>query len=661
LLPEQEEDMNTDARAAKKLTNGWKHHALPWVVYREQIGIITTQIRDLANKQDLLSQNSGQLQRIRKIIIDDLHTGLKEIELLKKIASEAHLFIKEHTTEARNRIPVYLENQENQISQHKYGKRFNLALDKGLELLAEETQVPVAVSGAALQVKDINLRRYISRWLDSETLPLLYEVWEITTNIRNNLKMALINIRNRAILLNSENSESPDNGLIGDDLRQPLVSFLSRTKELEKELEKLHELIASRLDENFRLAEVFNEQKFFLEVPLQSTINQFRNNQNEVLIGLRRWWQQQRYRLRKWLSNVQAEDALSISEKVVRYIENHAPPSNNQAYTSIFLTKGYIGESFWVGRKSELHRVANLIKQWRKGYRGTVLLRGDRFSGKSLFGDLVSNRHFPNNTIRLVPNSIINLQGRTFETNFDLGEALEFISKYRFDQPPLVWLDDLELWHDPASFSIHRNTSKLLEHMDHHAGTIFYLVAAGNPLVDLLEQHHKFSQHIQATIRLDSMSQEHVQQAILIRHGATHKELVNKDGEVLEPSDFSNAVSRVYRPSGGNIGEALNLWAYHTQRRNEDQVSQERNSFQQLPNFITADQALVLRTLLLEKRTNEYRLRKRFGPAFRPRYAEALLRMLSVGIVIRQLDGWLEINDAAVNDVVRQLKNQQYL
>jgi hypothetical protein len=660
LLPDLEEEYAADPKMTAKMIDTWKHQALPWPVYREQIGTITTQIRDLAAKQDLLVQNSTALQKIKKIILGDIEAGLNEVEQLKTIAKEAHTYIEENATDARSRIPTYLENQEAQISQQKLGKRFNLALEKGLEALAGETPVPVAVTGTALQVKEINFRRYISRWLDSETLPLLYEVWELTTNIRNNLKMALINIRNRAILLNNEHSESPEKGLIGDNLCQPLQSFLLQTNDREKELKKLYELISSRLDEHFKLSNVFHKSNFFLEVPLQSTLNQFRNNQNQLLLNLNRWWNKQQQRVQRWLSSVQAEDALSLSEKVVRYIEHHIPPANNYAYTSIFLTKGYIGESFWVGRKAELQRVATLIKHWRKGYRGTVLLRGDRFSGKSLFGDLVSNRYFPNETIRLLPNAIINLHGRTYETSFDLGAALEFISKYRFDQPPLIWLDDLELWHDP-SCTIHQNTRALLRHMDHHANSIFYLIAAGNPLCNYLESNHELNKHFQAILSLDSMSQEEIQQAILIRHGATHKDLVTKEGEALEPSDFQQAVSRIYRASGGNIGEALNLWAYQTQRRNEDQVYQIKNGFFQLPNFIEADQAILLRTLLLEKRTTEYRLRKRFGPAFSPRFAEALLRLQSVGLLTRHLDGWLEINEAAANSIIRQLKNKQYL
>ncbi|WP_367388501.1 ATP-binding protein [Lewinella sp. LCG006] len=660
LLPELEAEYSGDPKMATKMMDTWKHQALPWPVYREQIGTITTQIRDLAAKQDLLGQNSTALQKIKKIILSDIDAGLTEIDQLKTIAKEANAYIEENASDARSRIPAYLENQEAQISQQKLGKRFNLALEKGLEALAGETVVPVAVVGAALQVKEINFRRYISRWLDSETLPLLYEVWELTTNIRNNLKMALINIRNRTILLNNENNESPDKGLIGENLCQPLQSFLLQTTDREKELHKLHELIRSRLDEHFRLSKVFQQSNFFLEVPLQSTINQFRNNQNQLLLNLNRWWNTQRQRVRRWLSSVQAEDALSLSEKVVRYIEHHVPPSNNQAYTSIFLTKGYIGESFWVGRKSELQRLATLIKHWRKGYRGSVLLRGDRFTGKSLFGDLVSNRYFPNETIRLIPNAVLHLHNRTFETSFDLGAALDFISKYRFDQPPLIWLDDLELWHDP-SCTIHQNTRALLRHMDHHANSIFYMVAAGNPLCNYLESNHQLNKHFQAILPLDSMSQEEVQQAILIRHGATHKELVTKEGQALDPSAFEQAVSRVYRASGGNIGEALNLWAYQTQRRNEEQVYQTKTNFFQLPNFIESDQAILLRTLLLEKRTTEYRLRKRFGPAFSPRYAEALLRLQGLGLLTRHLDGWLELNEAAANSVIRQLKNKQYL
>lgn len=659
-LPELQNKFKAAPGNAQNQLEDWGHEALPWKVYEEHLQTINAQLDDLCTNQRVLHGNSEQLKQLRKTIFGNIHQGLEELRELQEVAKKAIAYIADNSADHQGRIPVHLENQEQQLPRTNYGKVFNKQLEKGLEGLSGEMQVPVATQGAIIQVKEVDFRGYISRWLDSEVLPLLYEIWEMSTNIRNNLKMALINIRNRAILLNNERAETGERNKLEDDLAQPLHSFIQQTTDRLGELEELHQLIHHRMDENFRLSSVFRQQEFFLSVPLQSTINQFRNNQNQLLIQFQRWWQRGRKRIQRWLTDVQTEDAMSVSEKIVRFVESRNIAEENQAYTSIFLTSGYIGESFWVGRKAELRRVSKVLASWKRGYRGTILLTGDRFCGKSLFGDLVSNRHFPNHTVRLSPNSTIQFQGRTFSTTYDLEEALNFVSKYRLEHPPLIWLDDLELWHSPE-YTISRNVKRLGQHMDHHATRIFYLVSMGNVLRQQLEQTKQFSRHFQAIIPLDQMNQEEIYQAILIRHGATHKELVHTDETRVETKEFQEQTSRIYRAANGNIGEALNIWAIGMSVVDNDKVVHSRRALHVLPNFIDPDQALILRTIMLEKRTNEYRLRKRFGPAFNPRYAEALLRLLSVGLIIRHLDGWLEIDESAVNSLTRQLRSKQYI
>jgi hypothetical protein len=634
---------------------------LPWPVYRKQFITLEKQLEELWGQYKSLKTNSDAIQALTNVVFDTIHDCLREIQEHKNLAKQGATFIVDNIAENKSKIPGFIEQQEGKIHQKKHSKSLKPELERQLKKLSGLSSVPVAATSTTIRTKEIDFKRYLSRWLDSEILPLLYEVWELTINIRNNLKMAFINIRNRAILLNNDNVEqSEQSGIKHDDLAQPLNSFGLQTQIREKELIEIHQLIQQRLNHNFKLTTVFRQDEFFLSVPLQSTINQFRSNQNQFLKQLKKWWSLQRKNFQKWLSSVQEEDALSISEKVVRYVESRKPQTKNQAYTSIFLTKGYIGESFWVGRKSELKRIANLIEQWKLGYRGAVLLTGNRFSGKSLLGDLISNNHFPNNTVRLLPNSSLKFNGRTFKTTYNLQEALNFVSKYTPTAGALIWLDDLELWQD-TNYTLSENINNLKQHIDRYSNRIFYQLSLNKSLLRQLDKSHAFSKHFQSTIILDNMSQEDIRNAILIRHGATHKELVDEALKPLKPEAFQQLISRTYRASGGNIGEALNLWACAIQIVGNDEVRQESEGFYALPNFIDADQAILLRSLLFEKRTNEYNLRKLLGPAFQHRYVSILQRMLSVGILERHIDGWLEISDAAVNDINQHLIKKGYL
>ena len=61
----------------------------------------------------------------------------------------------------------------------------------------------------------------------------------------------------------------------------------------------------------------------------------------------------------------------------------------------MFLTEGWISDSFSVPRTEESARIATLVENWRLGFRGGVMLTGKRFAGKTLFGEVISQQHFP--------------------------------------------------------------------------------------------------------------------------------------------------------------------------------------------------------------------------------------------------------------------------
>ena len=75
-----------------------------------------------------------------------------------------------------------------------------------------------------------------------------------------------------------------------------------------------------------------------------------------------------------------------------------------------------------------------------------------------------------------------------------------------------------------------------------------------------------------------------------------------------------------------------------------------------LPYFLNTDTALILTTILKYKRSNEYNLRKLFGPMFPQQYATIVKRLISMGILKRQLDGWLEIEELIVNDLKEMIE-----
>lgn len=637
----------------------WKLQANPWATYREQLQQLPQQTKLLWHQGEKLEAMVESFEEIRDFVNQTVALCEKEIEKIKNTANQIIDYISEHIGDKAGKVAVHLEDVEAGIRTLNHNKVFGLGLEAKLDSLMERMQVYVDTNEGLLQFKEINFKKSVRQWLDSEILPLLYEVWELTESVTNGIKMSLLNIRNRAILLSNESKEGKLLEVKKEEFSQPLNAFLKKTTAWEQDLFSLDSLIKERLKETFRIGNVYKNDSF-LPIALQSTINQLKINQNEWLVKAQSWIKEQIGTVRQLKTSIEGERLLSTSEKIVRYVQSRTADSANNQYSSIFLTKGYIGESFWVGRKTELQHVESLIEQWKLGFRGAVILSGQRFSGKSLFGELVANQYFTENSIRLLPNSVIQVKGRKLSVGYDLGEALEFVKNYTLNDFPLVWIDDLELWASPT-VSLSENVRELRKCIDSYSGRIFFVVSMSNWLKAHLNKIYNLNKVFQASINLDKMSLEEVRQAILIRHGATHKVLVNKDGDELTPQQFKKMTNRIYKDTEGNVGDALNQWSFSTRKLDGERVVHEYTTPYTLPDFLNPDTTILLAAIMIEKRTNEYRLRKLFGEPFKEKYISILQRLISVGLLTRHLDAWLEINEAAANDIGRLLEEKGHL
>lgn len=632
----------------------------PWPIYREQFQQLAEQCPKILEAHQHLQQASGSIDQIRQQLMDLMAEFQEEIERLFQLSEQARRFVEDQISDRPGRIIPQLESMEEQFLVHDHLMAFTLAKDDQLSELGTKAMVPIDSRNGTVYYRDVNFKRQVDLWLDAEILPLLSEIEEWIDQLSERARMSLLNIRNRVTLLMSDQTDSKNINGNDEGISQPLLNF-QKMVQLEKEnVGEMVEQIQSRIEDQFRVSSLYQLDKDFLSIPLQSTINQFKLNQNALLTRGRNWINRQLTKVRELISSVETEERLSISEKVVRYIQHRTADDDNQQYSGLFLTRGYIGESFWVGRQLELARMEKMVEQWKKGFRGAVLLSGQRFAGKTLFGELIANRYFPDATVALRPNEEIELAGRRFVTGVNLEEAMGFVLKYRMRSQSLIWIDDLSLW-SSRDQPLGENIRYLCKTIDDYSSKVFFLVSISNWLKYHLDLIYGIDKIFQAEINLDQMRLEDIQQAILIRHGATHKALVNEEREVIGPQSFRRIVRRIYKEAGGNIGEALLYWSHITHRLDDEQVCYQQRPIPHLPEFIHPDNAILLTTLMMEKQTNDYELRKLFGPSFRRKYGGVLQRMVNLGLLERHSNGVLEINPLVANEVGRQLHQKRYL
>ena len=654
--------LQRDERQRRRQLRTWKLQHNPWPVYRHQLDQLAGQAERLAEEYTLLEEEQQHFAKLRQLLEDAIDASKDTMDRAERRAAEITAFITtgDQELERPGQVAAKLDDYISEENLQPRLDRYTNAITAATARLHEEQRVTVASDEGLLRYKEVNFRRSTDQWISAEVMPLLYELWEISEQVSNGLNVAMVNVRNRALLLSNEVKAGNEITFTNTSLAQPFAAFGERSAQRREEYAQLRERLERKIEQDLQLTSVYRAEPGFLPLPLQTGINAFTRRQGRWVTSVRDWLAEHVTGLNKLLGDAAREDRLSVSERTVRVIRQRSVSPDNAAYTNILMTKGYIGESFLVGREAETAHVGQLVDSWRQGYRGAVVLTGNRLAGKTLFGELVTNRFFAGNTIRLRPHGTLTVQGRRTKTSGNLREALAFVEKYTVQARPLLWIDDLELWWDEGH-TLAANARALGEHIDDYSGRIFYLVSTSNAVYRHLERFMELDRVFQTEINLDDFTLADMQRAVLIRHGATHRQLVDAQGEPLSETAFGQLVRRIYRATEGNVGDTINRWAYFTERYDEERVYQPPGRRYNLPNFLSPDTATLLTTLLLEKRSRDYRLRKLFGPAYGERYNSILQRLIRIGMVTRNNDGSLEITESVVNEVGRMLDAEAYL
>lgn len=630
----------------------------PWLIYQEQINKLESQSHRILDQYEKLKKVDDHLSKLKSSLGELVDSYRIEISRIQQLGDQSVAEIETHLQTAPWKLVKILDDLDQQsMAAHLYNA-YTFMVDQICSEMVEEVEVPIQLINGQPEYKLINFREATRAWLDSEIQPHIIELQELLDTVGNSMKMTLVNVRNRLSLIANEQQETVS--VTPDELIRPIKSAKEIIDGRLTRLEGYEKNLKEELHQNLRINEIYDFDEEFLPLPQQYLVSQVRTEETPIVKTVKNWFLGKTNLLKGFLDNVAEEESLTQAEKIVRYVKGRSLPKDNHQYSNIFSARGFIGESFWVGRKSQLSHISQLIQDWRNGFRGSAIITGKRFTGRTAFGEIVASRFFPHKTVRLRPDMTVKINGRTFEAKDDLSETLEFIKKNTINNPHLVWIDDLELWQS-AQVTTSENIQALLRAIDELSGQLFFIVSMTNWFKAHYAQMTGLDRVFQAIINLDFMTEAEVKQAISIRHGATHKLLVDDEGEEVSQQRFGKMVQAVYRNASYNIGHSLNLWSYTIKRVNDQRVLHQPTPAYQLPDFINDDNAILLRSLLMIKRANEYRLRKILGASFTQKYRPIVQRLLRLGVLERHIDGMLEINESIVNDIAALLDHADYI
>ena len=620
----------------------------PWpTVYRSQIAILAPQSEGLVKQFKHLWNTSGVYVLVKsgfteafdkhKLALEKFKQGI--LHITNSLEFEDELEVADVVKQLTNLNELHLSHRSFQDMQKE--------LDADLKGLPGLEKYVIQTLGSKLSFEEIHLRERTRTWLDSEVLPLMNNFYATRANIKNQFNLSLSNIKNRL-------HQEKDNGI-----RYEKAELLIALNTFIKRLEKSEQQIAQMRKETISQLGAMNVHKIydgnFLNLSISSTLNQYNANSKERFDGIKKWIKNKGIFVKQFQDSVEEEERLSLSEKLVRVINARKPTEGSTHYTNMFMTKGYIGSSFMVGREEELKHIASIVKNWELGYRGSIMITGVRFSGKTLLAEVTAQRHFADKTIKLVAGKKLQVGGRHIVATYSLEQQLAFIEKYSLQDKVMVMIDDLQQWNN-EEFSLLQNVRAMAKMIDKHSSKIFFVVCLNNWLKERLQSALNLQSIFQAEINTDTLSFEELKRAILIRHSATHAELVDDDGEELSTKAVNKIIKNINYETRGNVGESFMRWAHDIHMYDDDSVRYTFTDYS-IPPFLNPSSSILLLTIITYGASNEYLLKRLFGPSFQEEYKPILQRMINVGVIQRTINGRLEIRPSIVNDIASLLEN----
>ena len=624
-----------------------RHHLSPWKVYQEQFNILLSQFSQIINTNKKTIKNIEIFNEIRNDTNSIIEKIGLESQVLLEISTNAIAVIKGN--ENSKEIVSWIEKSLTQISANdaKANVEFTTAIESKINNL-ESYAIPIGTNEGYLLEKKIDFNKSVKKWMDYNLLPLLSDVWEQNNSINNFIKHSLLNLKS-SLNLGKEN-----NNLIHLDTQ--IEAYKNTKNTLQENIERQNSIVAqikSLLVKEFLVCNSYNSNEF-LDVSIQNSLNQYTVETGNILVTIQKGFKNLIAKFNQSYDKVVLENPQANLEKAANCIAQRMFKEANAHYDTLFLNKKFIGDLFLVTRTQQENKLKDTVAQWNDGFNKSILVLGNNLSGKSTFLENTSDIFADQKILKLSPNDTITIEGRKLKTSNDLKDALNAVKNNSFSQKRILVIDDLELWRDDM-FSLLNNTRALINFIESESDNVLVIVSTNPSMCAHLNKRSNFSNAFSTHIDLNKSTLEEICKAVLVRHGATHRTLINSNNEPLSDTQIVAHVTKLCKKYNNNLGEVLQSWTYGTTVTENGSIQYQENATS-FPDFFTREEIIILKYTLLYNYSNEKMFKSFIGANYETNFKSGLKRLLNNKVLIRDDNGFLKINPVINYDIYQILK-----
>lgn len=633
----EKDTISKDKKVARKLTL----YKNPWELYKSQFQILIQQIKQIETTKNRLFTIIETFSKLKEFTYE---IDKSYIVLVNKITENtAYLLNKTNDTKNSSELLPFIDdqlikNKNQEISSLSFSEIVNKHIDQ-----LSKFEVIMGSHGGLITTKFVDFKKQTQKWFDYEILPKLMDLIGLKTNLTQKYSNILINLKNSIQLSKKETSAANFENII-----HALNNLQEDIKHIKSKEKLITDAIYNKVNNQLLISNLLRGKEF-LEVPLNSSLTA---GGSTLLKKIKGSIVKSGLRVRKKYKKSINYESLSNLELSTQCIVHRQFTDENNSYDSLFLNKNFLGDLFLVSRKKQESKIEQTINEWHNGFNKSVLVIGERLSGRSTFLDYTSKKYFGKDVVILTPNSNAIIDGRKFKTTTDLEEALFYVKHNNIKSTkPAILIDDLELWRDQNT-SLLFNVRALINFIETEADKTFVIVSTTTMMSHNLNNRVNFTNAFSNTIDVSEADKNEITEAILLRHGAAHKDLINEKLELISTHQLKPMAYKTCKQNLDNFGNTLQAWTYNTFVQGNDKVL-FKDSYNEFLDFFTPQEVIILKQTLFYKTISEFGLKRVTTLSFESDFKTAIRRLINVKVLERDVQGNLHINTIVVNDVAR--------
>ena len=336
-------------------------------------------------------------------------------------------------------------------------------------------------------------------------------------------------------------------------------------------------------------------------------------------------------------------------------------------YVNLFSNRSSIGSEFFIERHEDEARMRQAVNHYKNGYKGGILILGERNAGKTAFCKQIVGKLFPKNNIIHIfaPNEgsarVEDLSRILEQTTGFQGTAAEIVASLAHGT--VVVIHDLELW-----FEQHRDGTQaiktLAQLMDDFGERILFVANTNPHSFALINSMEPIQQRFIGTFHLSPFSTEELKEMILRRHRSSGVRFRYNGRDEKRISEFRMAAlfDSYFAFSEGNPGTALNAWLSSIHRASGSVMEIQAPGIPSLSALrkINEDRLVLLSIFALHKRLTIDQLARITG-LDRTVLGNMLQTMQRCGLIEERGRGILVMNMFLEPFIIKVLSEKQIL